>query len=96
MAAGHCPVPLPASAGLTSMQSNSPGPGVSARPDILSSRDVDAPAFGGVDIALYAATVFAWSTSWLALSWQVGVVAIALLLAVSSAFRRHGCLPVFN
>ena len=56
------------------MQSASPGPGVSARPDIHSNRDGDVAAFGGVDFALYAATVFAWSTSWLALSWQVGVV----------------------
>jgi drug/metabolite transporter (DMT)-like permease len=33
-----------------------------------------ASSFGTVDFGLYAATIFAWSTSWLALKWQVGVV----------------------
>lgn len=34
-----------------------------------------APAFTLFDAVLYAATVFAWSTSWIALKMQVGVVA---------------------
>lgn len=34
-----------------------------------------APAFTAVDLGLYALTVFAWSTSWIALKAQVGVVA---------------------
>ena len=33
-----------------------------------------ASSFGTVEFGLYAATIFAWSTSWLALKWQVGVV----------------------
>ena len=36
--------------------------------------DEAGPAFGTIDLGLYAMTVFAWSTSWLALKWQVGVV----------------------
>jgi drug/metabolite transporter (DMT)-like permease len=59
-----------------------------------------ASAFGAVDFGLYAATVFAWSTSWLALKWQVGVVdpqvsvvwrfslAAALMLAICAATGR--------
>lgn len=59
-----------------------------------------APAFGAVDFGLYAATVFAWSTSWLALKWQIGVVdpqvslvwrfslAAALMLAICAATGR--------
>jgi len=34
-----------------------------------------------LDIALFAITVFAWSTSWIALKWQVGVVAPEVSLA---------------
>jgi len=43
----------------------------------LSESNTDrthASSFGTVDFGLYAATIFAWSTSWLALKWQVGVV----------------------
>ena len=44
-----------------------------AQPAQGTGRDSDA-GFSGVDYALYAGTLFAWSTSWLALSWQIGVV----------------------
>ncbi len=64
------------------------------------SSQQSASAFGAVDFGLYAATVFAWSTSWLALKWQIGVVdpqvslvwrfslAAALMLAICAATGR--------
>lgn len=45
-----------------------PGPGVAAPAP-------QAGSFGAYDLGLYAVTVFAWSTSWIALKMQVGVVA---------------------
>jgi drug/metabolite transporter (DMT)-like permease len=67
---------------------------------LSDARSSQQPAFGAVDLGLYAATVFAWSTSWLALKWQVGVVdpqvsvvwrfslAAALMLAICAATGR--------
>jgi len=61
--------------------------------------------FGGIDLGLYAATIFAWSTSWLALKWQVGVVdpqvslvwrfslAAALMLALCALTGRRLVFP---
>lgn len=65
-----------------------------------------ASTFGTVDLGLYAATIFAWSTSWLALKWQVGVVdpqvslvwrftlAAALMLTVCAATGQRLRFPV--
>ena len=47
------------------------------------------PGLSGADLGLYAIVVFAWSTSWIALKWQLGVVApevsIVWRFAVASA-----------
>ncbi|WP_237152300.1 DMT family transporter [Oryzibacter oryziterrae] len=44
---------------------------------LATPRDAAAPhhSFGLVELGLYGLTIFAWSTSWIALKWQVGVVA---------------------
>jgi drug/metabolite transporter (DMT)-like permease len=46
---------------------------VDARP--AAGRPAPRPALTPLDFALYAAVVLAWSFSWLAMRWQVGVVA---------------------
>jgi drug/metabolite transporter (DMT)-like permease len=44
-------------------------------PGALRPERASAPRFTWFDLGLYAVTVFAWSTSWIALKMQVGVVA---------------------
>ena len=54
------------------------------------------------DYLLYASIIFVWSTSWLPLKWQVGVVApevsilwrfmIAAAICVAVAYFRHARL----
>lgn len=46
-----------------------------AVPTASPGADLQTPAFTLYDFSLYAITVFAWSTSWIALKMQVGVVA---------------------
>ncbi len=73
-------------------------------PGAAPAEDVN-PPFGTLDLGLYAMTVFAWSTSWLALKWQVGVVdpqvslvwrfslAALLMLTICALSRRRLRFP---
>lgn len=70
------------------------------------SRPASHAGVGGSDVALYALTIVVWSGSWIAMSFQVGVVPVAVSVfyrfALSAAImfawvlvsRRHFGLPI--